>query len=180
MLLLVSVRNWKRTNQQHCISTLHTQFPHVVQHLFPSCLKSNMCTEVCRGRDSSDGIATCYGLDGPGIESRWGRNFLHPSRPALGLPSLQYNGYQVSFTEVNRPGRGVNHPPPSSTQVEERIGLYLCSASGPSWPLLEYTFTEFFRISYATFFHILKTQNSRFLLLRYYPIGEFSHSSKEG
>jgi hypothetical protein len=24
-----------------------------------------------------------YGLDGPGIESRWGRDFLHLSRPAL-------------------------------------------------------------------------------------------------
>ena len=24
------------------------------------------------GRDSSVGIATSYGLDGPGIESRWG------------------------------------------------------------------------------------------------------------
>ena len=35
------------------------------------------------GRDSSVGIATRYGLDGPGIESRWGRDFLHPSRPAL-------------------------------------------------------------------------------------------------
>jgi hypothetical protein len=28
-------------------------------------------------------IATCYELDGPGIESRWGRNFQHLSRPAL-------------------------------------------------------------------------------------------------
>ena len=36
------------------------------------------------GRDSSVGIATCYGLDGPGIEYRWGRDFPHPSRPALG------------------------------------------------------------------------------------------------
>jgi hypothetical protein len=35
------------------------------------------------GRDSSVGTAIRYGLDGPGIESRWGRNFLHPSRPAL-------------------------------------------------------------------------------------------------
>jgi hypothetical protein len=35
-------------------------------------------------RDSSVGIATCYGLDGPGIESRWGRYFPHPSRPDLG------------------------------------------------------------------------------------------------
>jgi hypothetical protein len=33
-------------------------------------------------RDSSVGIATRYGLDGPGIESRWGRDFPHPPRPA--------------------------------------------------------------------------------------------------
>jgi hypothetical protein len=36
------------------------------------------------GPGSSVGIATGYGLDGPGIESRWGRDFLHTSRPALG------------------------------------------------------------------------------------------------
>jgi hypothetical protein len=29
-------------------------------------------------------IATGYGLDGPGIEFRWGRDFSHTSRPALG------------------------------------------------------------------------------------------------
>ena len=37
------------------------------------------------GQDSSDGIATAYGLDGPGIESWWGRDFPHLSRPALRL-----------------------------------------------------------------------------------------------
>ena len=44
------------------------------------------------GRDSSVGIATSYGLGGPGIESRWGRDFLHPSRPALGTiqPPVQW------------------------------------------------------------------------------------------
>ena len=30
------------------------------------------------------GILIRYELDGPGIESRWRRNFLHPSRLALG------------------------------------------------------------------------------------------------
>jgi hypothetical protein len=30
------------------------------------------------------GIATGYGLEGPGIESRWERYFPHLSRPALG------------------------------------------------------------------------------------------------
>ena len=36
-----------------------------------------------RGRDSVVGIATRYGLEGPEIESLWGRDFPHPSRPAL-------------------------------------------------------------------------------------------------
>jgi hypothetical protein len=35
-------------------------------------------------RDSSIGIATRYGLDGLGIESRWERDIPHSSRPALG------------------------------------------------------------------------------------------------
>jgi hypothetical protein len=35
------------------------------------------------GRNSAAGIATRYGLDGPGIEYRWERDFLHPSRQAL-------------------------------------------------------------------------------------------------
>ena len=41
-----------------------------------------------------------------------------------------------SFTEVKRPGRGVDHPPPSSADVKERIELYLYSTSGPSWPVV--------------------------------------------
>jgi len=36
------------------------------------------------GRDSSVGIATRYGLDGPGIKLWWRRDFPHPSRLAMG------------------------------------------------------------------------------------------------
>ena len=36
------------------------------------------------GPDSSVGIATDYGLDGPGIESLVGSEIFRPSRPALG------------------------------------------------------------------------------------------------
>jgi hypothetical protein len=35
------------------------------------------------GRDSSVGIAIRYELDGPEIESWWGRDIQHLSRPAL-------------------------------------------------------------------------------------------------
>ena len=34
------------------------------------------------GLGNSVGIATHYGLDGPGIEYRWGKDFPHSSRPA--------------------------------------------------------------------------------------------------
>ena len=52
--------------------------------LFLTASKKPLPYITTRRRNSSDGIATCYGLDGPGIESRWGRDSPHPSRPALG------------------------------------------------------------------------------------------------
>jgi hypothetical protein len=48
------------------------------------------CTQGCWSQDSSVGIASRYGLDGLGIESRWGRGFprtslsaLRPTRPPM-------------------------------------------------------------------------------------------------
>jgi hypothetical protein len=47
------------------------------------------------GSGSSVGLATGYGLDGPGIEAGGGEIFhTCPDRP-WGLPSRLYNGYQV-------------------------------------------------------------------------------------
>jgi hypothetical protein len=42
----------------------------------------------------------------------------------------------VSFLGVKSAGRGVDHPPPYSAEVKERVELYLYSTSGPSWPEL--------------------------------------------
>jgi hypothetical protein len=74
-------------------------------------------TKNC-GPGSSVGIATDYGLDGPGIESRLGARFFahiqtspgdHPASCTMGIGSL---------LGVKRPGRGADHPPPPSAEVE--------------------------------------------------------------
>jgi hypothetical protein len=50
----------------------------------------------------------------------------HPNWP-WDPPSLLFKGYQVISQGVKRPGRGVNHSPPSSAEVKERVQLYLTS-----------------------------------------------------
>ena len=58
------------------------------------------------GRDSSVDKATRYELDGPGIESRWGRDFPHQSRPTLEVHPSSYTMGIGSVLGVMRPGRG--------------------------------------------------------------------------
>ena len=64
------------------------------------------------GRDNSVGIATRYGLDGSGIESRWGRDFPHPSRLTLGLtqPPVQWIPGLFPGGKADGAWRGFNHP----------------------------------------------------------------------
>ena len=62
------------------------------------------------GPGSSVGIVTDYGLDSPGIESRWGEIFRRPDRP-WGPPSLLYNGYRLFPGGKVRPARAADHPP---------------------------------------------------------------------
>ena len=73
------------------------------------------------------GIATRYGLDGPGINSGGDEIFGTCPDRSRGPPSLLYNGYRVYFPGVKQPGRRVHHPPPSSAKVKERLELYLYS-----------------------------------------------------
>jgi len=63
------------------------------------------------GRNSSADTATRYGLDGPGIESLWGRHFPHQSRPALGSTQPPIQWVPGLSPVVKRPGRGAEHPP---------------------------------------------------------------------
>ena len=90
----------------------------------------------CVGWDSSDGIAACYRLDGLRIESRWGARFFASIQTDLGAHPASHTMGTGSFQGAKRPGRGVDHPLPSSTEVKERVGLYFYSPSGPLWPVL--------------------------------------------
>ena len=63
------------------------------------------------------GIATGYGLDYSGIESRCGRDFPHLFRPALGPTSLLYDRYWVFTEGKERPGRDADPSPPSNALV---------------------------------------------------------------
>jgi len=69
------------------------------------------------GPGSSVSIATDYGMDGPGIKPRWGRDFppvqtspgAHPASCTMGTGS--FLGGKVW------PGHAADHSPPSSAQV---------------------------------------------------------------
>jgi hypothetical protein len=84
-------------------------------------------------------IAACYGLDGPRIESRWGWDFPHPSRPVVWpiQPPVQWVPGVLRCGK--RLGRGVDHPPTSSDEIKERVELYLYTPSVTSWQVIQYT-----------------------------------------
>jgi hypothetical protein len=64
------------------------------------------CHILWAGRDSSIGIATGYGLDGPGIESRWGARFSTPVQIGPGAHPASCTMGIGSFRGV-KSGRGV-------------------------------------------------------------------------
>jgi len=62
------------------------------------------------GQDSVVRIAARYGLDGPMIESRLGRDLSCPSRPTMGPQGLLHCAYRMALLEAKRRSRGVDHP----------------------------------------------------------------------
>ena len=74
---------------------------------------------VSAGQDSSVGVATRYGLDGPGIESRWEATFSAPVQNGPGTYPTTYTMGTWSFPGVKRPERGVVHPPHLSPRLKK-------------------------------------------------------------
>jgi hypothetical protein len=108
------------------------------------------------GRDSSVGIGARYGLDGPGIDSRWGARFSAPVQigPGVHIASCTRDaGYLPGVKQ--RCVALTTHPPTSSAEVKERVELNLYSPSGPSWPRPRVNFT--FIYLYRTWYRPLLT-----------------------
>ena len=82
-------------------------------------------------RDSSVGIVTGYWLDGPRIESRWGRDITHPSRRGPGAHQASYTmGTDCTFRGYSDCNVRFNHPTPPISEVKERVKLPLYSYFG--------------------------------------------------
>jgi len=93
----------------------------------------------------------CTPTGGPGWRSRYSDS-IHAGRsrdripvevrfstPALGPAKPPMQRGTMSFPGVKRPRRGLDHPPPSSAEVKERVNLCFYSPSEPSWPILGWT-----------------------------------------
>jgi len=100
---------------------------------------------VSAGRDSSVGIATSYGLDGPGIESRLEATFSAPVHTGPGAHPTSYKTGTGSFRgggggEGGKAAGAWRWPPtPSIAEVKERVELYLYSHCVPSWNVVGWT-----------------------------------------
>ena len=71
---------------------------------------------------SSVGIATDYGLDGPGSNPVGTRFSTRPDRP-WGPPNLLYNGYWIFPGSRVQLSRAADHSPPSSAALWATPGL---------------------------------------------------------
>ena len=111
------------------------------------------------GPGSSVGIATGYGLNGPGIESRWGPDFLHLSRLALG-PAQPPVKWVLSLLPGGK-GAGAWCFPP--TQVN-RAELYLHVPSGPSRLVLGWALPLHYVIFILSSYYITQTSRHRSVL----------------
>ena len=91
------------------------------------------------GRDSSVSIVTMGWMVQGSNPSGGGVRISAPVQTGPGAYPASCTVGTGSFPGVKQPGRGVDHPPPSSAEVRERVQLHICSPSGPSWPVLGWT-----------------------------------------
>ena len=82
------------------------------------------------GQDSAVGTVTGCGLDGPWMESYWGRDFTYPSRLALASTQLPVQWETYLFSGGKAAGRGVDHVAPRLKKVYSYTSTTLLSFHG--------------------------------------------------
>ena len=87
------------------------------------------------GPGRSVGIATELRAGRSGIESRWGRDFPHLSRPALGPTQPPVKWVPRLYRGKVRPGRAADHSPPSSAAVKEEYSYTSTQPLGHTGPV---------------------------------------------
>jgi hypothetical protein len=87
---------------------------------------------MCVGGGDSDSLRA--GRSGDRIPV--GTRFSAPVQTGPGAYPASCTMGTGSLPGVKWPGRGVDHPPSSSSEVKERVELYIYSPSAPSWPVL--------------------------------------------
>ena len=109
---------------------------------FPDVRHANFCSAIhMRPPITALWIKQCFwatrcGLDGPGIESRWIRDFPHLPRSFLGLTQPSIYWISGLFLGVKRPKRGLDQRLLLSAEVKARADLNPCPPSGASWSVL--------------------------------------------
>jgi hypothetical protein len=92
------------SSQQHGQCNASHQYDQEVRTSQCGTLITVPCASV--DRESSVGVATCYALDGPGIESRWGTRYSVPVQTDTGAHPASCTMGTGSFPGV-KCGRGV-------------------------------------------------------------------------
>lgn len=78
-------------------------------------------------------VLTCYGMDGPVIESQWRRHSPDPSTPGLRPPfNLWHVEFRVSFPDIKRSRCGDDLSPHLALRFNKGLELHLYALSGPS------------------------------------------------
>ena len=110
----------------------------------------------CGVGNTAVGIPIRYGLDGPGIRFRWGRDYSHPCRPALG-PT------QTPIQRVLSHCRGESAP--STAEVKERVYVY--STSVPWWNVIWWTWSVLYRLHKQSSCNLVSKQRFALMLTNF-------------
>ena len=90
-----------------------------------------------------------HGLDGPGMETRWGR-YSSPAHTGPGAHPVSYTTGPGSFPGVKRSRRGVNHPPHLAPRLKKEYSYNLL----PIWAFVVFVQGKFYLSLYRHFIYV--------------------------